>query len=264
MANLFKRAHRKLYRIMPVYRKIARVLMKNKIRGGVTKTVYLSHCNITADDSNEVVFADSDYTIVNVHININGKNNKIIFHENLRVESSLTINIVGSNNMIEIGEYNRFILNATDISLQGENCKIITQQCCKFDNARILCSGNGTTISIGKELDSQNPLLIDAMEDRNIIIGNNVLMASNVKIRNNDGHSILDKDGKRINPAKDVIIGDNIWICADVSILKGTVIPNGCVIGTKSLCSSPFKNENALIFGIPAMERKQDICWKFR
>ena len=64
---------------------------------------------IHSQSQNEIKFYPSDFTIRNVTIKIDGKNNCVLFHENLVTSAPLTIEIIGSGNLVEIGEYNRFL-----------------------------------------------------------------------------------------------------------------------------------------------------------
>jgi lipopolysaccharide O-acetyltransferase len=75
-------------------------------------------------------------------------------------------------------------------------------------------------------------------------IGNNVLLASRVYISDHN-HGIYtgdaqsdpnDPPGKRpLDSDKKVIIGDNVWIGQQVSVLPGVSIGEGCVIGANSV-----------------------------
>ena len=69
-------------------------------------------------------------------------------------------------------------------------------------------------------------------------------------------------DGNIINPNKPICIGNSVWIASHVDILKGSSIPDGCVLGFKSLLTSKFKDENCIIAGIPAKILKKDIHWE--
>ena len=47
-----------------------------------------------------------------------------------------------------------------------------------------------------------------------------------------------------------VFIGNDVWIASNVTILKGSIIKNGAVIGAKGLVKGEVK-ENAVAVGIP-------------
>ena len=84
--------------------------------------------------------------------------------------------------------------------MAGDSCKVSTLKNCKFDTAFLSCRDKNSSIIVGSNLDSQQRLFIDSMEGCAIRLGNDNLIAYDVEIRNNDGHSILDLSGNRLNP----------------------------------------------------------------
>jgi acetyltransferase-like isoleucine patch superfamily enzyme len=95
---------------------------------------------------------------------------------------------------------------------------------------------------------------------KKITIGNNVLIAGNVNIIDNNGHELLMNDpSKRINSygiSNEVIIGNDCWIGANSIITPGTILGDGTVVMANSLVSGVFK-EKSLIGGVPAKLLKQ-------
>lgn len=94
-------------------------------------------------------------------------------------------------------------------------------------------------------------------------IGNDVLVGWNVNIRDSDGHPIykLNDLKNTTNINKPVIIGNNVWIAANVDILKGVVIPDKCVIGYNSCVTKKFTESNCIIGGYPAKTIQNNIDW---
>ena len=88
------------------------------------------------------------------------------------------------------------------------------------------------------------------------------MFATDIYIRNNDAHTIIDRNsGKVINHPKDIIIGNHVWLGYNVTVLKGAVIPDGCVVGAKSVVSKPLTESNAIYAGQPAKLIKSNIQW---
>lgn len=82
-----------------------------------------------------------------------------------------------------------------------------------------------------------------------LICGKNLLFAPGVKIITS-GH-----DFKDINkPTKNdpVVIGDNVWIGANVVILPGIKIGNNCVIGAGAIVTKSFEDDGLILAGNPA------------
>ena len=96
--------------------------------------------------------------------------------------------------------------------------------------------------------------------NKKITIGDNVLLGWKVNIRDCDGHKIF-KNNEIMNFDKEVMIGNNVWIAANVDILKGSEIPNNCVIGYNSCISKKFKEDSCIIGGYPAMILQNNITW---
>lgn len=96
-----------------------------------------------------------------------------------------------------------------------------------------------------------------------IIIGKNCLFSSNIKIRTSDSHVVLSNiDGVRINGVKDIVVGDNVWVCQNVAVLKGAKIQNDSIIGFGSIVSRAFDCSNVIIARVPAKVIKNNCTRK--
>lgn len=85
---------------------------------------------------------------------------------------------------------------------------------------------------------------------KSVVIGNNTLVAENVSIR--DGEHQIKKDiliCKQPNRFSSVILGNDVWIGAGTIILKGSTVPDGCVIGASSLVRGGNELEAYWIYG---------------
>ena len=95
-----------------------------------------------------------------------------------------------------------------------------------------------------------------------VIIGKECMILFGIEIRCSDDHSILDFNNNVLNKAKSNVIGNNVWLCKDVLILKNTTIPDGCIVGTKSVVArKKFAQTNCGICGNPARVVKEGIHW---
>lgn len=148
-----------------------------------------------------------------------------------------TICIIGNNNSLKIGGGHTIIANTT-IWLQGNNC----------------------TIQIGEDFTMEGGA-ISVTENGKIHIGNDCMFSFGIDIRNGDSHSIFDLNGNRINKAKDIIIGDHVWLGAGVSILKGVKISSNSIIGTKSLVTKNLESPYSIYAGNPAQIIREGAKW---
>jgi len=72
---------------------------------------------------------------------------------------------------------------------------------------------------------------------RRITFGRSCLMSWHVLMMDADFHAI-EAAGGGVKPiAKEVEIGDHVWICARSTVLKGAVVASGSVIGAASVVS---------------------------
>jgi acetyltransferase-like isoleucine patch superfamily enzyme len=96
---------------------------------------------------------------------------------------------------------------------------------------------NSHNIIIGHNSGINEYSVLEAGSRSKIIIGNNVQIGSHTVIVTLD-HIYLNKKKTIMNQGhiqEDITIGNDIWIGARVTILRGSHIPDGCVIGACSL-----------------------------
>lgn len=96
---------------------------------------------------------------------------------------------------------------------------------------------------------------------KSVEFGENCLLGWNVAIRDSDGHTIF-KDGMKKESLQDVRLGDNIWIAANVDILKGVYIASDNVISYRSCVTKSFDERHCLIGGYPAKILQRNISWE--
>lgn len=86
--------------------------------------------------------------------------------------------------------------------------------------------------------------------EKELEIGQDVLMGRFVTIFDSDFHTIRDEQGNRTNPPRKVTIGNHVWIGTKATILKGTKIKDGAVISANAYVGGVVK-ENALFSALP-------------
>lgn len=94
------------------------------------------------------------------------------------------------------------------------------------------------------------------MVEDSIEIGSDCIIAWDVFISDSNWHEITGMP--KFSP---VLIGDQVWISHGVSILKGAVIPSGCIVGARSLVTQVFFTKNTLIAGVPAKIIRNGVEW---
>lgn len=168
------------------------------------------------------------------HIRRNSRNIVDIGKNSTLTECIFFIN--GSNNIITIGDNCNF--NEVSFWIKGDNNHIII--------------GDGTTVGRNTEF--------AALEGTNIYVGKDCMFSHDIRLRTSDSHSMLNEMGERINPAKDIVIGNHVWIGMYGILLKGTSIGDNSVVAARAVVSKTF-SENNLIAGMPAKIIKERINW---
>lgn len=108
---------------------------------------------------------------------------------------------------------------------------------------RIACKGN---LIFGKDTCMNSGA--DIICWKAIIFGDKCLVSWDTLFMDTDFHRISPKDNSnlQINPNKDIIIGNHVWIGCRTTVLKGSRIPNNSIIGAGSVVRSSLKEENAI------------------
>lgn len=99
----------------------------------------------------------------------------------------------------------------------------------------LLSDGKGSKISIGDNC-RINGAYIHA--EKSISIGTNCVIAAGVNIIDSNGHQVcsLDRTVGKDTP-KEICIGNNVWICINATILKGSIIGDNTTIAAGSIIS---------------------------
>lgn len=169
---------------------------------------------------------------------VKGANNKLTILANCRLRN-LRIEIFGNNNTIEIGE-SVMVYEKGWLCIEGDNCMISIGRKTTIGSADIFCGESDTTILIGE----------DCMFSRDI------------GMNTSDFHSIIDiSTGKRINPPKDIIVGNKIWVGNNAFISKGSKVGAGSVIASRAFLSGKEFHANTVIAGLPAKVIKENVTW---
>lgn len=127
---------------------------------------------------------------------------------------------------------------------------------CRFELA-----GDGTPLVIGKNCKVNDRVHISAHES--VVIGDNVLMASNIFISDNSHGSYCDcpslpdtPPDDRMVVTKPVHIGNNVWIGEGAAVLPGVTLGSGVIVGANSVVTRDVP-DNTIVAGAPARPIKR-------
>lgn len=118
---------------------------------------------------------------------------------------------------------------------------------------------NGELV-LGNNFSSNFDLTISC--SKHIAFGNDCLLGWNCTFIDGDGHWIYDELGNTLNEDREIVVGNSVWIAAEVTFLKGARVADGNVVGFGSIVSKVFKDKNCIIAGTPARIVRERIGWK--
>lgn len=93
-----------------------------------------------------------------------------------------------------------------------------------------------------------------------ITVGDGSFISWGCEFLDEDFHHLNYNGKKERRPS--IKIGIHVWVGSYVTVLKGSVIPDGCVIASGSVVCSVFEKPNCLIGGNPAKVLKENVEWK--
>ena len=144
-----------------------------------------------------------------------------------------------------------------DIQKHG---KIVFRNDAHIGHGAILCVKEHGILTLGENFAISGTTSIVCYN--NISIGNNVQFSWDSLVIDSDAHHVIDEFGNYTINTLPIIIGNNVWIGARTTILKGTSVQDNCVIGATSLLNKKYPSHNVLIAGSPAKEIKKITGWK--
>lgn len=167
-----------------------------------------------------------------------GKNNILYCEKNVELKNS-TINFNGDNSLVYLSE-----------NPQADHIIVSCYTDCVFHL--------GSRTRTHKVV----PLNIILSEHGTFFIGDDCTFSLNIYVRNSDVHLIYDtKTRRRSNRSRSIYIGDHVWVCQNVLIMKGTQIDSGSVVGAGCLLAGTKVPHNTAYGGNPAKRLKKNIFW---
>lgn len=207
-------------------------------------------------------------------VRVRGKRNRLVLGAGVRLGSYIPAGL-------SVSEYDAGGGAHTGLVLEGEDNTVEISAGARL-GVNLVVQGSGNRVVIGRDcqlrglmnlLGSQSHLTIGAgttmvqgslqlHEPGEIRIGADCMISSQVYVSLSDIHPIYDRaNGRRINQAASVIIGDHVWLGLRSLILKGTTVGNGAVIAAGALVSGTIP-ANTVAAGTPAKVIRDNIEWR--
>lgn len=173
-----------------------------------------------------------------VRVDLRGSNNTLIIDSGAKL-GTLTIEFGCNNAYVRIGP-NTGVSPFTGFLRLGEDAKI----------------------TLGKNVSTTGPCFISSVEGTTVTLGDDVMIASENEIRADDAHPMFDVHTElRINPAKDITIGNHVWIAKRAVLLGGASMGDGSVLGYGAILKGAIPN-NSVAVGSPAKVVRRDVAWE--
>jgi acetyltransferase-like isoleucine patch superfamily enzyme len=168
-----------------------------------------------------------------------------------------TVEILGSRCRLTVGPGAR--LWDCSITLVGEGAELFIGADCRLRHVRLSVEDLGSRLVIGGKTSITGATLV-SQEGRRLQLGKDCMVAQHAELRNSDSHAIYNRDGARINPPRDVVVGNHVWIGLGACLFKGARIGDGAVIGARALVTGEIPPA-CLAYGAPATPRRNEIRW---
>lgn len=198
----------------------------------------------------------------------NGKNNKFIVLDdaenviNTNSHKNLQIIFNGDNNVVTIHSSTIFripislTLESQNNIYFGKRCGLTIDITSPLKNVDFHIGNNVYSNGTSFQLHDESGLKVH--------IGDNTMFSFDTIIRPSDGHTIYEKDSRKIlNYPKAICIGKHCWIGMRAMILKGANIPSDSIIAAGAIVTenSSQKDTGGIFAGIPAKLIKENVNW---
>ena len=157
------------------------------------------------------------------------------FRKNVKLHTGLRINKLPSINVHK----KALLVICDNVLLNSSNYSYHINM---HSKVKIMCDVEGAEIHIGKNTRIHGSC-IHAF--KRIIIGNDCLIAANCQIFDSNGHNSSPNERRISNgTAKEIKIGDNVWIGANSIILPGVSIGANSIIAAGSVVNKSIPAEH--------------------
>lgn len=186
-----------------------------------------------SDEKNNIINY-SGTVIGNMKISFTGSNNVLNVHPNAKIKG-VTFLFDCDNAICDVGA-NSF----TGLIRLGQDCRV----------------------KIGDNVNCTGGCYISTAEGSTVTIGDDCMIATQVEIRSDDAHAFFDVEtGLRLNPSRDITVGNHVWLATKSTILNGSEILDGSILGYGSILKGRIPN-NSVAAGVPAKVVKRNIAWE--
>jgi acetyltransferase-like isoleucine patch superfamily enzyme len=191
---------------------------------------------------------------------IRGRGNLIECHATATLRR-VRFEIEGNDNLVRIGAW--CSLNDVVVSVTGNGHRIeIGDGVCFRKSSMLWMQDDQGCLVVGPKTTFESVSLGVSETGSRLDIGADCMFAAGIDVRTGDSHSILEAaTGRRTNRARDVSIGDHVWVGERCVILKGCTIPRDCVLAAGAVLTKSIPESGTIAGGNPARPIRTGITW---
>lgn len=229
------------------------VSSKSKIseKASVAKTV-----QIVTDETSSIII-DDNVVVGEGSVIIATDNSNIYIGEQSCIGENVTITAEGDSEIV-IGE--QVVIAEKDLISSSNNSQVKIKGKCHVGADCIIGGSNVANIVLGKDTSIQTNMFMLSDKGAQILIGDDCMFSYYIKM-NAGSHRIIDKETKEdITNTSNINIGDHVWCGMGVTVLPGSDVGTGSIIGASSLINSKIPN-NCTCAGNPVRVLRKNIEW---
>ena len=193
-----------------------------------------------------------------LHIEDRGTDNRVMIHPALLEQLNGRIELRGSSNTITIGAPAQS--HALHIGL-GSGSRVVIGPHCLLGQL-LIHTEDSAEVVIGAASAFNGLVRLLLHEPGRIRVGELCLFGGDVDVTISDMHSVLEATSrKRINPARDVALGNRVWVGQRSLIMKGVTIGSDAIIGAGAVVTKDVP-ANCIAAGNPARVVRKGVTWR--
>lgn len=177
----------------------------------------------------------------------------------LKCKGSVVINGKIKTGMICLGKYQVSLYPNTGIVFENHGGKIIFNGSCSIGNNSAISIGSKGCVSFGNNFSATTSLKLTSY--CSIMFGEDVLCGWECLFMDTDFHQLtLINSNEKLRSYGSIAIGKGCWFSLKTTVMKGTVLPDYCVVAANSLLNKEYViPEYSLIAGQPALLKRNGV-----
>lgn len=172
-------------------------------------------------------------------------------------ERTGSLSITGKRNRVVIGEGARF---DGQIDITGDDNVVEIDRFATVRSSTIWSNANQSAVTIGRAAGVVSSSF-QLAETSRIDAGAESASSAECWLATSDMHPIYsESSGKRVNPPRNISLGDRTWVGFRSIILKGSKMENGAILGAGSVLRGKVE-AGAIACGNPAVQQAKGFRW---